>query len=63
MTRAMSTTPPAGRHSDQDPEYEARTVRPYAVTGGRVRAAGNDLPLEALVDAPFAWQPGWEFVL
>ncbi len=25
-------------------------MRPYAVTGGRVRAAGNDLPLEALVE-------------
>lgn len=37
-----------GRHG-QD-EYEASTVRPYAVTGGRVRAAGNDLPLEALVE-------------
>lgn len=27
-------------------EYEARTVRPYAVTGGRVRSARSDLPLE-----------------
>ena len=26
-------------------EYEARTVRPYAVTGGRVRSARSDLPL------------------
>lgn len=33
--------------------FEARTVRPYAVTGGRVRAR-SDLPLEALVEA----QPG-----
>jgi len=32
-------------------EYEARTVRPYAVTGGRVRSARSDLPLEALVEA------------
>jgi hypothetical protein len=31
-------------------EYEARTVRPYAVTGGRVRSARSDLPLEALVE-------------
>ena len=32
-------------------EYEARTVRPYAVTGGRVRSTGStDLPLEALVE-------------
>mgnify|MGYP001292105467 CR=1 FL=1 len=32
-------------------EYVARTVRPYAVTGGRVRSARSDLPLEALVEA------------
>ncbi len=32
-------------------EFETRTVRPYAVTGGRVRAARSDLPLEALVEA------------
>lgn len=32
-------------------EYEARTVRPYAVTGGRVRSTRSaDLPLEALVE-------------
>ncbi len=31
-------------------EFEARTVRPYAVTGGRVRTSGTDLPLEALVE-------------
>ncbi|QCB92424.1 DUF742 domain-containing protein [Cellulomonas shaoxiangyii] len=31
-------------------EYEARTVRPYAVTGGRVRSARSDWPLEALVE-------------
>ncbi|NMR21131.1 DUF742 domain-containing protein [Cellulomonas fimi] len=33
-------------------EYEARTVRPYAVTGGRVRTTSSDapLPLEALVE-------------
>ncbi len=32
-------------------EYEARTVRPYAVTGGRVRSSRSaDLPLEALVE-------------
>jgi hypothetical protein len=31
-------------------EFEARTVRPYAVTGGRVRSAKSDLPLEALVE-------------
>ena len=31
-------------------EYEARTVRPYAVTGGRVKSARSDLPLEALVE-------------
>lgn len=31
-------------------ESETRPVRPYAVTGGRVRAASADLPLEALVE-------------
>lgn len=44
----------AGRHAlhprDAGPE-EARTVRPYAVTGGRVRAAMSDLAIEALVEA------------
>lgn len=33
---------------------EAYTVRPYAVTGGRVSAASKDLPMEALVEAPSA---------
>jgi len=32
------------------PEEETRTVRPYAVTGGRVRSASSNLPLEALVE-------------
>lgn len=45
----MSDNPTPGRHSG-DSGFETRTVRPYAVTGGRVRAAGNDLPLEALVE-------------
>lgn len=32
-------------------EYVSRTVRPYAVTGGRVRSASSaDLPLETLVE-------------
>lgn len=39
-----------GSQADDGVEYEARTVRPYAVTGGRVRAANSDLPLEALVE-------------
>lgn len=34
-----------------DGEDEAYTVRPYAVTGGRVSAASADLPMEALVEA------------
>lgn len=34
-------------HSPGD--EEASTVRPYAVTGGRVSAANVDLPMEALV--------------
>lgn len=33
-----------------DESFEARTVRPYAVTGGRV-CARSDLPLEALITA------------
>lgn len=28
---------------------DAYTVRPYAVTGGRISAASNELPMEALV--------------
>jgi hypothetical protein len=39
---------PLGAHSADG--YEAATVRPYAVTGGRVRSATSDLPLEALVE-------------
>ncbi|BDZ42359.1 hypothetical protein GCM10025865_16580 [Paraoerskovia sediminicola] len=37
-----------GHHGSD--HYEASTVRPYAVTGGRVRSATSDLPLEALVE-------------
>ena len=39
-----------------DDGYEARSVRPYAVTGGRVRAR-SDLPLEALIEAQPATRP------
>jgi hypothetical protein len=31
-------------------EHETRSVRPYSVTGGRVRSASSDMPLEALVE-------------
>ncbi|WP_242511332.1 DUF742 domain-containing protein [Pengzhenrongella frigida] len=31
-------------------EFETRSVRPYSVTGGRVRSATPDMPLEALVE-------------
>ncbi|MEV7973700.1 DUF742 domain-containing protein [Cellulomonas sp. NPDC089187] len=31
-------------------EFETRTVRPYAVTGGRVRSDRSDYPVEALVE-------------
>ena len=34
---------------DDEVVEEARTVRPYALTGGRTRAGRGDLPLEALV--------------
>ncbi|HWS56947.1 MAG TPA: DUF742 domain-containing protein [Actinotalea sp.] len=47
--------PPAGRRArrsaHREPVEDARPVRPYAVTGGRVRAASVDLPLEALVES------------
>ncbi len=46
MTEAMEP------HGGAD--NEAYTVRPYAVTGGRVSAANSHLPLEALVQAPSA---------
>jgi len=56
----MTQSPDAagrGRHADRtapgvpdDEEWETSTVRPYAVTGGRVKAATKDLPLEALVE-------------
>ena len=38
--------PPPGTDQDTD----GRAVRPYAVTGGRIRAASEDLPMEALVE-------------
>ncbi|GMA35481.1 hypothetical protein [Demequina litorisediminis] len=38
-------------HSDVHDDDEAYTVRPYAVTGGRVSAASKDLPMEALVES------------
>ena len=31
-------------------EFETRTVRPYALTGGRVKSERSDYPLEALVE-------------
>lgn len=37
---------------ESEPEYEAYTVRPYAITGGKVRAASGNLPMEALVRTP-----------
>ncbi|ROS79202.1 DUF742 domain-containing protein [Cellulomonas sp. PhB143] len=44
MTNAFS----GGSHRSDT--YESSTVRPYAVTGGRVRSATSDLPVEALVE-------------
>jgi hypothetical protein len=39
-----------GAYDDEEyVEEEARTVRPYTVTGGRTRSRTTDLPLEALV--------------
>lgn len=43
------TYAPLGSHGSAD-VHETSTVRPYAVTGGRVRSALSDLPLEALVE-------------
>jgi hypothetical protein len=40
------TTTPEGEFS-----YVERTVRPYAMTGGRTRSSGDILPIEALVSA------------
>jgi hypothetical protein len=38
-------------HDGPDPqEADAPSVRPYMVTGGRTRPAGEDLPIEALVE-------------
>lgn len=52
---ARTTGFDAGFHDDEDDEggEEARTVRPYTVTGGRTRSSAShaDLPLEALVRA------------
>lgn len=43
----MTPTP----HGGPDPhEADAPSVRPYMVTGGRTRPAGEDLPIEALVE-------------
>lgn len=44
MTRHSLRLPDDGNH------YEAATVRPYAVTGGRVRSATSNLPLETLIE-------------
>ena len=51
---ARTTGYDAGFHDEDDEDgEEARTVRPYTVTGGRTRSASShaDLPLEALVRA------------
>lgn len=43
MTRLVE-----GHHESH--QYEVSTVRPYAVTGGRVRSATSNLPLETLIE-------------
>lgn len=35
---------------ESEHQYETSSVRPYTVTGGRVRSSRSDLPLEALVE-------------
>jgi len=42
---------PGWDEAGDDEAPVTRTVRPYAVTGGRVRSASSDLPLETLVSA------------
>ncbi len=44
----MTNPSVGGVHRDNG--YAAATVRPYAVTGGRVRSGSSDLPIEALVE-------------
>ncbi len=44
------TTALGGGGAHRGDGYEAATVRPYAVTGGRVRSGTSDLPIEALVE-------------
>lgn len=43
--------PPYGADDADDGAEEVRTVRPYAVTGGRRAPSAAELPLEALVQA------------
>lgn len=47
----MTFPPGAGHDFDDDGAEELRTVRPYAVTGGRRAPSASELPLEALVQA------------
>ena len=46
MTQPDGVGPP-----QEEFAYEERTVRPYAMTGGRTRPRGDVLPIEALVSA------------
>jgi len=47
----MTVVPPSFDGADDDGAEEVRTVRPYAVTGGRRAPSAAELPLEALVQA------------
>ncbi len=47
----MVPPPFDGADGDDDGAEEVRTVRPYAVTGGRRAPSALELPLEALVQA------------
>jgi hypothetical protein len=44
----------APRHAGSD-RHDDRVVPVYAVTGGRTRSAGHDLPVESLVTATDRW--------
>lgn len=46
----MTPSRPGPSDGRDQPEGDAPSVRPYMVTGGRTRPAGDDLPIEALVE-------------
>lgn len=51
----MNAGKPAHARSDVPEQYGGRVVPVYAVTGGRTRSAGRDLPVETVVTATDRW--------